>query len=269
MPTPFVFPGMDPWLEHPSLWSDVHFRIIGAIARDLAERVAPRYYIAVETRSYVNMPVSVAVRYPDVGIVDSGRREPVLAGAAPAIAVPAIAEPVVVEVPTADPIVEHYLEIRDPRSGEVITAIEVLSPTNKTPGAGRDQYLVKRQEVLITHTNLVEIDLLRAGPPMPYEGDAQPSYYRILVRRGREGRRAYLYPFNLRQAIPVFPLPLQADDEEPILDLNPLLRQIYREARYDLRLDYNRPPVPALAAEDDEWARTLVHPDRAADVEST
>ncbi len=227
MPATFAFPGMDPWLEHPGLWSDVHFSLIAALARHLRQRISPNYIIAVETRTYITTPATNAVRYPDVGVVASGRREPVLASAALAIA-----EPIVVEVPSADPIEEHYLEIRDPQSGEVITAIEVLSPTNKIPGAGRDQYLIKRQEILITRTNLVEIDLLRAGLPMPYEGETQSSHYRILVRRGREGRRAYLYPFNLRHAIPAFPLPLQADDEEPIVDLNPLLRQIYAEAHY-------------------------------------
>ena len=27
------FPGMDPWLEHPAIWPDVHNRLITAIAR--------------------------------------------------------------------------------------------------------------------------------------------------------------------------------------------------------------------------------------------
>jgi hypothetical protein len=36
---------MDPYLEHPSLWPDVHNRLIAAIADDLSEHVAPRYYV--------------------------------------------------------------------------------------------------------------------------------------------------------------------------------------------------------------------------------
>ena len=27
-----IFPGMDPYLEHPDLWSEVHHRLISAIA---------------------------------------------------------------------------------------------------------------------------------------------------------------------------------------------------------------------------------------------
>src|SRR5215468_6146658 len=44
------FPGMDPYLEHPSLWPDVHNRLITAVADDLSERVAPRYYVGLERR---------------------------------------------------------------------------------------------------------------------------------------------------------------------------------------------------------------------------
>ena len=39
---------MDPWLESPSLWPDVHNRLIAAISDALTPLVAPRYYIALE-----------------------------------------------------------------------------------------------------------------------------------------------------------------------------------------------------------------------------
>jgi uncharacterized protein DUF4058 len=44
---------MDPYLEHPSLWPDVHNRLITAIADDLSARVAPRYYVGLERRTYL------------------------------------------------------------------------------------------------------------------------------------------------------------------------------------------------------------------------
>ena len=43
MRTPF--PGMDPYLEHPALWPDVHNRLIAAISDALTPLLAPRYYI--------------------------------------------------------------------------------------------------------------------------------------------------------------------------------------------------------------------------------
>src|SRR5271165_3942085 len=50
MRPPFL--GMDPWLEHPAIWPDVHNRLIAAIADELTPRVAPRYYLGLEQRIY-------------------------------------------------------------------------------------------------------------------------------------------------------------------------------------------------------------------------
>lgn len=250
------FPGMDPWLEHPSLWGDVHFRLIAAIASYLSPLVAPQYYVAVGTHTYITTQSAPTVRYPDVGIVETsagGILQPTSVGF-PVL----LAEPVMVEVPLANTVDEAYLEIREPTSGDVITAIEVLSPFNKRPGAGREKYLQKRLEIFSTYTHLVEIDFLRAWQPMPFAGIAKASHYRILVRRGEEGSQARLYPFNVQDAIPRFPLPLQVGDAEPIIDLGELIKQIYREARYGLRLDYSQQSTPALAEADTKWAAQIL-----------
>src|SRR5436309_11097389 len=51
MPSPF--PGMDPYLERPSLWPDVHHELISQIRAALNLRIRPRYVARVETRVYV------------------------------------------------------------------------------------------------------------------------------------------------------------------------------------------------------------------------
>lgn len=250
------FPGMDPWLEHPSLWSDVHFRLIAALASYLSPLVAPHYYVAVGTHTYITAQSRAAIRYPDVSIVET--RSGGILQPSPSASSVLVAEPVMVEVPLGDMVEETYLEIREPVSGDVITAIEVLSPLNKRPGAGREKYLRKRLEIFSTYTHLVEIDFLRAWQPMPFAGTAKASHYRILIRRGEEGSHARLYPFNVQDAIPRFPLPLQAGDAEPIIDLGELIKQIYREAWYGLRLNYSQPPTPALAEADEQWAAQIL-----------
>jgi Protein of unknown function (DUF4058) len=63
-----------------------------------------------------------------------------------------------------------FLEIRDRENRELITVIELLSPSNKRPGPDREQYLAKRREYLHSSAHLVEIDLLRGWKPMPAEG---------------------------------------------------------------------------------------------------
>lgn len=51
MPTPFL--GMDPYLERPNLWSNVHNSLIAAIRDFLTPRLRPRYFVAIEERSYL------------------------------------------------------------------------------------------------------------------------------------------------------------------------------------------------------------------------
>ena len=135
--------------------------------------------------------------------------------------------------------------------------VEILSPKNKRGGEGREQYLTKRQKVLHSATHLVEIDLLRTGKFMPMvEGIA--SDYRILVSRANLRPEAELYPFNVRDAIPQFLLPLQLGDREPVVNLSEILRQVYQEAALDLALDYSMQPAPPLSDKDFQWVQLLI-----------
>jgi len=153
---------------------------------------------------------------------------------------------------------ENYLEIREVKTGKLITVIEMLSPVNKISSEGRQEYLEKREEILHTRTNLVEIDLLRSGEPMDILGPTVHSHYRVLISPGWRRPRAQLYTFNLRQPIPDFPLPLLPHDEQPLVHLNQILHELYTRARFDLRLDYTVPPVPPLAPDDATWAARLL-----------
>ncbi len=57
------FPGMNPYLEQPIFWSEFHSRLIVAIADALAPKLLPKYYIGVETRTYLK---EVKERYLEV-----------------------------------------------------------------------------------------------------------------------------------------------------------------------------------------------------------
>ncbi|MGC8712006.1 MAG: DUF4058 family protein [Leptodesmis sp.] len=72
MPSPF--PGMNPYLEAPALWSGVHHWLITEIARSLQPQLRPRYFVAVEERVYqVNGDWSALVGIPDDVVVQSVR----------------------------------------------------------------------------------------------------------------------------------------------------------------------------------------------------
>jgi Protein of unknown function (DUF4058) len=252
MPSPF--PGMNPYLEQPDLWAGVHHWLINAIARSLGKQLRPKYFVAVEERAYLDVEDSTTlVGIPDDLIVQvSGK---VSTPSAIAVAPPPV-QPIKVTLPIPETYTEGYLEIRQVGTGHVVTVIEVLSPKNKRTGEGRKQYEEKRNTVLDSSTHLVEIDLLRKGQPMPFSApNFIKSHYRILVSRSDRRPQADLYAFNLPDAIPAFPIPLQADDAEPLLDLQALLQEVYDQAGYDLRLDYQSQPELGLNEGDRLWVQ--------------
>lgn len=254
MPSPF--PGVDPYLERPGLWPDVHNRLIVRIADELAPQLRPRYFVAIEERTYSVVPDAIAFSgRPDVAVAEASHAE---SGQwASSTAHEAVL--VTVELPLPDEIRETYLEIRSASGADrAITVLEVLSPSNKRPGEGRDQYLRKRLSVLGTLTHLVEIDLLRGGQPMPMFGTLPQSDYRVLISRAERRPHADLLAWSIRQPIPKFRLPLQPGDAEPEIDLNRLLHELYDRAGYDLRVGYRAAPDPPLSDDDETWADTLL-----------
>ncbi|MBI3929508.1 MAG: DUF4058 family protein [Armatimonadetes bacterium] len=251
MPSPF--PGMDPWLEHPDLWPDVHNSVIAAIRDILNPLLRPRYVARLEERTYLVEPEGlVFVGRADVTVSSLQPDRP------PAGLSPVSSTALVVEVPVPDRIRETWLEIRATSSGEAVTVLELLSPTNKRPGEGRRRYEEKRLAVLGTRTNLVEIDLVRAGEPMLVYGADRTADYRILVSRGDRRPRAELLLFGVREPIPSFRLPLRGEEEEPTVDIGQVLKDLYDRAGYDLSIDYGSDAVPPLAPPDRDWAEALL-----------
>lgn len=191
-----------------------------------------------------------------MGIPDVAVQKAALAGREPLTTLDpgvAVAQPIQVELPKATVIRQGYLEIRDIATGEVVTALEVLSPTNKRPGEGRLTYATKRQTILASATNFVEIDLLRQWSPLIEIPVELASHYRILVSASAQRPRASLYAFNLQDPIPAFPLPLGEGDTEPIVNLKTLLDEIYDQSGYDLVINYAEDPVPPLGDRDRAW----------------
>jgi hypothetical protein len=155
------FPGMNPYLEHPELWHQVHNRLIVGIADAIADRVAPKYVVSIEQRIYQSFddPQSL-VGIADVGIKrDAWTTEP---NDRDEGSVSTLIKPQRVQVEMPWEVKERYLEVREVATKELVTVIEVLSPTNKKAGEGRSLYEAKRIKTLTSMTNLVEIDLLRS-----------------------------------------------------------------------------------------------------------
>jgi hypothetical protein len=152
----------------------------------------------------------------------------------------------------------RYLRIHEARSSRVVTAIEMLSPANKSPGPDRDAYLAKREEYLATGTNLVEIDLLRGGTRPPLGDNPPNSPYYVLVCRAWELPEVGFWAVGLRDPLPEVPVPLAEDEPDVPLAIRRCLDHCYEGGRYPLKLNYAEPPDPPLTEPDATWARELL-----------
>lgn len=206
-----IFPGMDPYLEDNRFWSGLHASLIVYIRDILQPRLRPRYIAAIEERVFVEGP-DREIR-PDVMILKSRKSR-----GSRCVAVMEADAPVEVRVPI-EPTHESYVTILDLRAGQrVVTVIEVVSPTNKYAGPGRNSYLAKQHEVLTSDVHLVEIDLLRQGPhvlavPEHVARERASFEYLTSVNRSEGFRETFeLYPTNLRDRLPRVRIPLADDD---------------------------------------------------------
>ncbi len=254
------FPGMNPYLENPTTWANLHSRLIVALANLLGPQLRPKYRVVVEEAVYKRdeSDQTVLIGVPDVSVRKSSRSNTessgFLAEGNVAVATP---EPVEVTVPMPEIVRHRYLEIRSLQTSDVITVIEILSPVNKR-GAGRQKYESKRLEILESQTHLVEIDLLHSGQPMPVLDYEMRQSLSGLVSDSDKRPHAQLYPFSLPQSIPAFWVPLKPDDPAIMVNLNPLLSEIYELSGYDLDIDYSQDPIPQWSAVELAWIDRLL-----------
>ncbi|MBD2311244.1 DUF4058 family protein [Desertifilum sp. FACHB-1129] len=265
MPSPF--PGMNPYLEHRAFWSSFHTRLMVAIADTVAPQLRPNYYIEVETRTYQDQeePEEILVGIPDAAVLaaqSTDRVEPLRVESGATLTQK---RPRSILLPQPTTLKERYLEVREVGTDTFITVIEVLSPKNKQKGKGRTAYENKRRRILGSLSNLVEIDLIRAGIPMTIIGKVQPSDYRLIVSRSSQRPQADLYDFDLREPIPSVPLPLRPEDEEPLIELQAIVQGVCDRAGYNERIDYSQPvPPPKLSNTTQQWLDKLIASFRSA-----
>ena len=244
---------MDPYLEAPELWPDVHTSLMGIFREQLAPLVAPKYVAELDTQIVLEeVGADPQIVLPDVAVTRSDLPTSGASGVAVAEAVaPA---PVRVRLPTTRPVRLTTLHLRERESKKLVAVIELLSPVNKRPGKGRNDYLKKRQAYLKSALHVIEIDLLRQWPRMPLEDPLPRCDYVALVRDAANRLEGDAWPISVRQVLPILPVPLLPPDKPVPLNLGQALRTAYERARYDLRIDYRRPPVPPLSPADAEWA---------------
>jgi hypothetical protein len=164
--------------------------------------------------------------------------------------------PVQIELPVVDFERSACIEIRTRRGRGLVTVIELLRPSNKSSGEGRDQYLANRAELLAGPVNFIEIDLSRGFPRMPLCEQIEGDYY-VLVRSDEAGRRVGVWPMRLREPLSAIRVPLRWPHSPARLDLQELLHRVYDRTYYQ---DYIYEEEPRLPPDDAAWTRQFVPP---------
>jgi hypothetical protein len=244
---------MNPYLEQEHLWHDFHERFCPLVAELITRQVRPHYVVRIDEQVYIHELPADARQLAGRGD-GTVARAPAAAGPGPAAGV--LPAPVQVRLPSVDVERQSFLEIRDRASRELVTVLELLSPSNKYAGPDRDQYLAKRSQLLASRAHFVEIDLLRGGPRLPLE-NLPACDYCVLVSRVEERPSAGLWPIRLREQLPPIPIPLRPPHADVQLDLQEVLHRIYDAAGYEDDI-YEGQPQPRLSPEDAAWAQPFV-----------
>lgn len=255
MPAPF--PGMDPFIEF-QIWDEFHSSFIYDLGDRLVPQVRPQYVVRRERRVYVETDPDDPDRYiiPDAALLRPAGTGGVEKAAVSSAAIAATAE---LTLPMPVTHREAFLTVRDADSLEVVTAIELLSPANKRRGSdGRKLYLQKRDAVLQSTANLVEIDLLRGGDRLPTVGPLPDGDYFVFIARGRRRPRAEVYAWRLRDPLPTIPIPLKGDDPDVTLDLQTIFADRFDRSGYDYSLKYDVSLDPVFDTDDAGWVQEIL-----------
>jgi hypothetical protein len=255
MPSPF--PGIDPYLESQGYWPDFHASFV-PYCRDALNDVLPESYearLGEQLRLVELREPPVRTVLPDVAVLAGG---PAREGAPETATGVLTLEPVTMGLPLdeIDEVRDLWIEIRHRPDRELVTAVEVLSPWNKT-GEGYWEYRAKRRRLLRQDVHLVELDLLIRGQRLPMRQELPKADFYAFVSRTERRPDCEVFAWSVRQPLPKLPVPLRAPDPDVILDLPAVFAVGYERGRYARALDYLVPPDLPLPPPDRAWVEEV------------
>ena len=267
MPSPF--PGLDPFIEAQDRWHSFHTAFIAACCESLNERLPENYYATVEERVLLDAsdPLAPDARKifhrlgPDTAIQQSsaesrGAIAEDEGGNVAALMPRTLPQSIV----TLDQPTQKLVEVRGLPNHELVTTIELLSPSNKRAGDDRTAYLAKRVDLLRHGINIVDIDLLLNGQRLPLLAPLPPGDFHAFVTRAMSHRDCLVYSWSVRETLPTIKIPLKESKSAVTLNLQALFTRVYDRNRYPLQLRYDRPIPSGLSESDREWAASLLKP---------
>lgn len=236
------FPGMDPFLEDPNDWADVHHSLLSTLRDHLAAQLAPAFFTRIDGRIYVTDPAPDAITRPLNRLTEAEIQKPHLV----------VSPAQELEIPVEHTTEDHTLAVYDTRSHQVLLGIEILTPATKVHGSPAWQAMQEnRRQLLRGGCHWIEIDLLRQGDRHPLV--AGRSDYVIILQRALQSRIAVWF-IDLRDRLPTIAVPLRSPFLDIPLDIQQVFQDTYERAHYHTSVDYTRQvPAPALLPADLAW----------------
>jgi hypothetical protein len=256
------YPGINAHLQNrllmkddpsPSAWSAFHAENITNLTNALNEQL-PDHYVARTEQS-----LQIRSWEFDLGIDKIYRPQPDSTIYRQATGSP-LATPAGLATPTWEATLEDLIVDRMLPSviihrvedhslhGEVVTRLELLSPSNKPGGSKYTSYLENRVMALKSGSSLVEIDYFHQTPTPLLALMELPSYphkdaypYHIGVNIPQENKiHVQLYGFGVVDPLPSLNIPLAGDEVLPF-DFNAVYQYTFRAGRWGTYLDYEQP----------------------------
>ena len=239
------FPGMDPFIES-SHWRSFHLSFLARMKDALAVQLPERYVVFAEENVIANdLIIGVRNDYvPDLGITEgTGFTEGLTSLNSSTVNV----TPPQIILPLLE-VKQRTLTVRNARSNELVTAIELLSPTNKK--GERNQYMRKRQNLLRNQVNLVEVDFLRGGKAILIPDEVVVKTYQI-ISTDAISRLMKFWSVGLDEPLPSISVPLLPEDDPLVLNLQSLFEREYKLSMYSRSITYDINKLKPKATKDE------------------
>ena len=248
------FPGFDPFLESPAVWSDFHSRFINYWCESIADQLPGEYEASISERVYLveHDPDARKLISPDVSISAKDFYSPAAIQNTASTLEPKTIPMVVLNGPR-----ETYIEILHRADRGLVTSLELLSPANKQ-SPGRVEYLAKRRAILSQQVHLVELDLLRSGQRVPFAKPLPPADYYYIVSRYEARPDCQVYSWQLAHELPTLPIPLRAPDPDIHVSLSQVFRTTFERGRFHRRIDYKSSLAGEWSDVEKQWIQQKI-----------
>jgi hypothetical protein len=238
----------------PGGWRPFHSKYVVLIANTLNQTLPAGYFALEEQSIQIQIPPEVlrTVR-PDISIYRSLSPTSGLSSASTTIT-PTLEVSASEAVPPEEDYLTaiHIYHTSAKQADQLVTSIEILSPTNKV---APEPYLEMRAKTLYNGVRMVEVDYLHETPNLfrhivpDYSKQEEGAYpYAIVITDptpipDKPSGVTRFYAFHVEDTIPVLPIPL-LDGESVTLNFGEVYNQAYaNDRRAHLKIDYAEEPI--------------------------